>query len=561
MADTQATWREATDNVRAGGVVFSDNHPFIISRYESTATGYHLYSVPDNRSTLTIKVSGQEEHFIAPNDNIITFKNGNYFGLEYISYNNILSFQYIEGEDIIGYSTVSNKPYTHSSVKTYPRIFYVNIGGQDYPVYTREISETFVYETEADYYYISSFDYISRATNETIGYEWLPSFPGSIPTARTGIVTMLGYPNQQPIIDFLAGNTSSKPQYPGDASSTGGGNGTFYDDNYEIPFSDCPGINAIDLGFTSIYVPDVTTCQNIARWLWSDDFDESIKLNYISPFDNIISLSIVPIDLSNHTISGILRVGNVDSDIACDRLVGNQQYQSIDCGTLFIQEKWGNFLDYNSNYALYLPMIGYRSLKPDDLVNGNISIHYWADVLTGNVVAEVGTEKQDGIFHVLYTYNGNMFYNLAFSGANFMSMYNQQLSATSSGLNNAVQSLGQMASGNVIGALGGLTSLFTGQQMAQRQYETAKPDYGRGGNNGGNSGLFSCRYPYLIQCRAIEQVPDNYRSLQGIPAQLYRKLGDLTGYTEIESVIVNTLTCTEEEQIQIVQQLKEGVIL
>ena len=552
MAD--ATWREATDNVRAGGVVFEDNHPFIIVPIENVASGYKYPIAPDSRSTLTVRVAGQETDVVEQNDDIIKFKNGNYFGIEYVGYRQLNRFVYIEGQEVLGTTTVSNLPYTQYWLEDYPRYFFVTIGGQDYPVYAREISETFVYPTDPQYYYIQFADYVSFATNETIGYMWRPDFPTTLGQGQYGFVGELGYPDAQPIVNFLAGNSSSKPDYPGDPSQTGGGSGYFYSQNDVIDIPALPSIQAIDFGFATIYNPSIANIQAVASWLWSDDFDEAIKLNYISPFDNIVGLSIVPVNVSS--VSGILRVGNVDSNIAVPRVTA--QYGEIDCGSLNVKEFWGSFLDYNASYSIYLPFIGYRALKPDDMVNGELGVVYHYDLLTGIVVAFIWARKEDGIKHVLYTYTGNMFYNVAFSGANFMSLYNQQLSATTSGINNAMSSVGQIASGNI---LGGLTSLITGTQQAQRQYDTAKPDYGRGGNNGGNAGLFGIRYPYLVQSLPIGQTPKNYKNLQGIPSQIYKKLSDLSGYTEIDAVIVNTLTCTEEEQEQIIQQLKEGVIL
>ena len=177
----------------------------------------------------------------------------------------------------------------------------------------------------------------------------------------------------------------------------------------------------------------------------------------------------------------------------------------------------------------------------------------------------VGATKE-GIYHILYNYTGNVFYNCSFSGANFMAMYNQQLAATSSGISNAVQSLGQigssLASGNIYGAAGGLANLLTGQAMAQRQYDTAKPDYGRGGNGSGNGGYFGRRKPYLIQTLPIGQPPENYEAYQGVPSMITAELRDLTGYTEIDTVICDTLTrCTQDEKNTIISLLKSGVII
>lgn len=554
---THATWEQATDNVRTGGVVFEDNYPFTIVPIENVAAGYKYPIAPNSRSTLTIRVSGEESVYVEPNDDIIKFKNGNYFGIEYLGYRQVYRFVYIQGEEVVGRSTVSDLPYTQMWNDDYPRSFSVSIGGQDYPVYARELSETFVYSTDPQSYYIQYADYISLATNETIGYMWRPEFPTTLGLGQYGFVGELGYPNAQPIVDFLAGNTSSKPDYPGDPSGAGGGDGTYYTDDYDMDWPGCPGISALSLGFTSIYVPTPEIAQSIAAWLWSDDFDENIKMNYISPFDNIISLSIVPIKADDLAIPSFLRIGNVESGIECPKLPASEQYQELDMGTVNVPEKWGSFLDFNAQYYIFLPMIGFRALRPDDMVSGKISVRYWCDMLTGGVTCNIMANKPGEKNHILYTYNGNMLYGVAFSGANFMSQYNQQLAATTSGLNSAVSAVSNLASGNLAGAFSSLLGIGT----AQRQYDTAKPDYGRGGNSGGNMGLFATRYPYLIRIRAIEQTPDHYKHLVGVPSQISAQLSTLSGYTEVDSVAVDTLTCPQEEKEAIYKLLKGGVYL
>lgn len=545
----EATWREAMDTIRAGNVRLKDNHPF-------TATGFkYAQEKFINTPAITLEVSCE-----APNEKTIEFKDGSLFGFEFLGPDTqymyaVREFIYFPEYEVIGH-TNNGTPYTWA--QNYQCINWVEDHDQTatltLPVTRCALSFGMFLNNDGsidmDSYELMGIIYPTQAIGATL--QWDYNYADTMQWETRGIFGYLE--SQSHIVDWLCGQFSPPTEYPGDASNTGGGSGYFYSQNDVIDIPALPSIQAIDFGFATIYNPSIANIQAIASWLWSDDFDEAIKLNYISPFDNIVGLSIVPVNVSS--VSGILRVGNVDSNIAVPRVTA--QYGEIDCGTLDVHEFWGSFLDYNASYSIYLPFIGYRALKPDDMVNGELGVVYHYDLLTGIVVAFIWARKEDGIKHVLYTYSGNMFYNVAFSGANFMSLYNQQLSATTSGINNAMSSVGQIASGNIAG---GLTSLITGTQQAQRQYDTAKPDYGRGGNNGGNAGLFGIRYPYLIQSLPIGQTPKNYKNLQGIPSQIYKKLGDLTGYTEIDAVIVNTLTCTEEEQLQIIQQLKEGVIL
>ena len=552
-----ATWRQAMDNIRAGQIRLSDNRPF-------TATGFYYGIAHSKFDTtpsviLTIDIGG------SPNEAYIEFKDGSKFGIEFLSADssriNYRHFIYFSEYDIIGY-TNAGTPFTWSDSSNLPATFPIQFTPD--PLVTEPCTVDKLVcsfgmflnndgTIDMDSYTLKYIDYAYSGHSEHVTL-WQYNYSNFMSDDTTTYGTFGYLESQSHIVDWLCGQFSPPTEYPGENSQTGGGSGNFINQNDVIDIPPLPSIQAIDFGFATIYNPSIANIQAVASWLWSDDFDEAIKLNYISPFDNIVGLAIVPVNVSS--VAGILRVGNVDSNIAVPRVTN--QYGEIDCGVINVKEYWGSFLDYNASYSIYLPFIGYRALKPDDMVNGELGVVYHYDLLTGIVIAFVWARKEDNIKHVLYTYTGNMFYNVAFSGANFMSLYNQQLSATTSGINNAMSSIGQIASGNIAG---GITSLITGTAQAQRQYDTAKPDYGRGGNNGGNAGLFSIRYPYIIQSLPIGQTPGNYKQLQGIPSQIYSKLGDLTGYTEIESVIVNTLTCTEEEQIQIVQQLKEGVIL
>lgn len=543
---TPHTWQEATDNIRSGNIALKNNVRFAVSNYKYLDEKWS--NIPPIR--LRIKVMTQND------EKIITFRDGSYWGIvnEGASGNqwDVGYFMYLQGHEVIG-QTANGTPYTwHDMGAVLRRIEYSPDGVHTYELDTMEIELGFAMLIKNDGtfedYALYGVLYPAIATG-IVYYE--VNYNNTIIDDFVGI---WGYPEaSSDIINWLCGEQAEPEHFPGDPSGSGGATGWFISENDTIDIPPLPSIQAIDFGFSTLYNPTTAQMQSIAAWLWSDDFDENIKLNFVSPFDNIIALSLIPWGLT--TVAGILRIGNVDSNIPVARVT--KQYDEVDCGSINVLEYWGSFLDYNATYSIWLPYIGFRSLKPDDMVNGTIGVVYHIDILTGCVVAYIWTRKEDNIKHVLYTYSGNMNYNVAFSGANFMSMYNQQLAATTSGINNAVQSISKALSGDITGAV----DLLTGQAQAKRQYETAKPDYGRGGNGSGGAGIFGIRYPYIVQCLPIGQVPDNYMSLNGVPSQTYAKLSTLTGYTEIDRVIVNTLTCTEDEQKQIVALLKEGVIL
>lgn len=548
-----ATWREALDNVRAGNVALKDNTRFSVGRYN------YIDDIMVDYPQIILEI---QTIVGTPDEAVITFRDGSIFGFGYTgndsgNFHDVYEFVNIKGYPVIGQTTYGTD-YTWKQdngvlnyVEWTPQGSSLAIAGEaDRCAMCFGIPVGQDGNIDPSEYLIWSILYATHATG-SLG-SWTYSYNNSFYWETRGEFGSLQ--SESHVVDFLAGEQAEPEHFPGDPSGSGGGSGWFISENDTIDIPPLPSIQAIDFGFSTLYNPTTAQMQAIAAWLWSDDFDENIKLNFVSPFENIIALSLIPWGLT--TVAGILRIGNVDSGIPVARVVN--QYDEVNCGSINVLEYWGSFLDYNATYSIWLPYIGFRSLKPDDMVNGTIGVVYHIDILTGCVVAYIWTIKEDGIKHVLYTYSGNMNYNVAFSGANFMSMYNQQLAATTSGINNAVQSIGKALSGDITGAV----DLLTGQAQAKRQYETAKPDYGRGGNGSGNAGIFGIRYPYIVQCLPIGQPPENYEAYQGVPSMITAELGDLTGYTEIDTVICDTLTrCTQDEKNTIISLLKSGVII
>ena len=382
----------------------------------------------------------------------------------------------------------------------------------------------------------------------------------------------------QPLYDYLAGYAAEHIDYPGSPTGEGGGNGTQIWPDGDILGGHLPTINPLELGFVKLYNPSEAQVRSMSDWLWSADFDSNIMKNAAAPLDNIISLSLVPINIETQTVENLI-VGNVESNIGMNKI--ENPFGSFECGELDIDEGYGGFLDYDVNMTLFLPFIGYRSIMADDVMNGKISIKYSYDLISGLVISEVFAIKRnikDGNIYkkLINEYSGNMLYQIPFSGANFMSMYNQQLQATVAGnqnflsqIGNAVSAGANLAAGNVLGAFGNALSIFSGndqQKLIDRQYETAKPEYGRGGTIGGSSGLFSKRKPYLISSIPLNKVPgdlDNlnvYNELLGIPSEGWYKLEDLQGYTEVKEAKIN-FKCEDDEAAEILQLLKSGVYL
>jgi len=559
-----ATPTDAIQNILQGNIYLKPNTRGTLALLSQESAQNYTYSVGTLGCYIDILPYDVYDDNNKPKYNIV-FKNGNFV--------EITLTETISGQDVTG-TSISKKFNVVADDGTTVLNTY-NLGSETLPR-TKVVSGDTVYNEQ--WYY--SLTYWAQAGMRLYSNS-VPSAWSSWEHPRETWAAYLGNSNnvimngastytvtESHFIDFLASDESQGTKYPGEHSTTGGGEGTFYAQNDGVPFAHLPTVQPIDFGFTSIYLPTETDMLNISGWLWSDDFTENIKMNYISPFDNILGIALIPIDRSLiKTENTFFKIGNVtNNNIRLDKIKSNQneitQYIDYPCGSLNIAEYWGNFIDYDASYSIFLPFVGFRSLRTDDILNGSIEVTYHIDLLTGQAVCEIGATKEDNVFHVLYSFPCNIFYNIAFSGANYMSMYNQQLSATSSGINNLVSSIGQIAGGiatqNPLGVIGGAVNLITGQAQAKREYETAKPDIGRGGNSGGNAGIFSQRTPYIIQCLPIGQAPDKYNELLGVPSMIYEALSDLEGYTEIHAINLDSINASSAEKSELISIMTSG---
>lgn len=373
--------------------------------------------------------------------------------------------------------------------------------------------------------------------------DWIPS------------VTLWNQDDWSSIPDwFWDGNqVDNNPDYPPPDDDDTGGFGSYDDINDEIDVPPFPTISALGSGLVNLYSPSTSQLQAFSSWLWSASYYDNVIKNQSSPMENIIAFGFVPINVN--TVSSTFKVGNLDSELAANACA--TEYIEIDCGSLDVPEHFGGFLDYNADYQIYLPYIGFKPMRADDFTKGNIKVVYHVDILTGNTQAYVVCQNGTRNKHILYSYVGNCFTELPISGANFARMKQGQMTSVMSGVTSLVGAGVSIATGNIGGAISGVM----GAIEAKQNYDIQKPDYEHGGGLSGNA-LFTYRTPYIIQTRYETNYPTNYKSLIGIPSRVYKILGNLSGFTKIESVIVDTLThCTKEEKENIINILKEGVLL
>jgi hypothetical protein len=340
------------------------------------------------------------------------------------------------------------------------------------------------------------------------------------------------------------------PDGPDGPSEPGGGEGDRDDVDVPVPIPGLPPISAADTGFVTLFNPNSAQIKNLANYMWSSGFDIATFKNIVAnPIDCILGLNIIPFT-PNHGDPDTVKVGNIDTGLSFPTVAN--QFQEIDCGSVQVSEYWGSYLDYSpyTKISLYLPYIGIVPLDIDEVQGKALAIKYHVDVLSGACIAYLlcGTS-------VLYSYIGQCSCNVPITSNDFTNTVN--------GVLGIAGNIGSLV------AVGGMSSPFTaagsaikaGAAMASNAINMLKPNVQKSGAMAGTGGLMGTQYPYIIKQRPRQSVPAGQNTFKGYPSNIAVKLGDLSGYTEVDEVHLDGIPATDAEMNEILQLLSEGVYI
>ena len=332
------------------------------------------------------------------------------------------------------------------------------------------------------------------------------------------------------------------PFEPGGESGTGGGTGNFDGTGDDIGFPSIPTLSAVDTGFITLFNPSIGELNSLSNYMWSGGFDlATFKKLFADPMDCILGLSIVPVDVPNGS-SREVKVGNISTGITMTTAAS--QFVTVDCGTLNVKEFWGAYLDYDpfTKAEIYLPYIGTHPLAVDDIMNKAVHVEYHIDILSGACCAMVKCGNS-----VIYSFVGQCSCSIPVTANDWTNVINGALSIAAS--------IGSMV------ATGGASAPMALTDIASTAVNSMKPNVEKSGSIGGMGGMLGVQTPYLILTRPRQALPKNQNRFSGYPSFITRKLSDVSGYTEIESIHLENIGATEQELSEIESLLKGGVIL
>jgi hypothetical protein len=299
----------------------------------------------------------------------------------------------------------------------------------------------------------------------------------------------------------------------------------------------------------TIWNPSQAQLNNLASFLWSTDFVDTIKKILQSPMDALISLALFPVTPptdGTHNIS----LGYIDSGVAAPRV--SDQFMTVQTSGLVVPHKYNSYLDYApyTRAEIFLPFIGFCPLNINDIMGKSVDITYNIDLLSGVCTAIVHANAQS-----LYSYSGNMAMFLPLSAGNWARMLTPIF-----GMVGGITSLAAGIGGVMSGA-----PLLPSTGMAVRGAESIGNMDGnsvsRSSGISGNAGIMGDYQPFIVVTRPINDKPTTYDNNIGQTYNKSAQLGTLSGFTVIEEAHIEGMNATDAEKQEIEQLLKEGVIL
>ena len=377
---------------------------------------------------------------------------------------------------------------------------------------------------------------------------------------------------QDPVdIDDIIKVRGEDPSQDVDPSGPGGGGGSYvpgpgggqggYIPGDPVDVPPLPVGGSAETGSIKSFLVTPTIIKAVFNRLWNNNIFDVITWQKIieEPLDAIVSLICVPVT-PTASGSGNIQLGNIDTQVAAP--VITNQYVQVNAGSVTVPEFWGSALDYSpyTKIQIFVPGVGIRPLKPEDVIRQPLSLVYNFDVLTGNFTAHLKCGQS-----VLYKFPGNMKATIPITSRIYSA-----LEAVMKGAGSTVNSY---ATGAMIAASrpdataqnvdAAATNAAAGTAVsAAINVAMSKTQIQRSGDISGSASLLDDFVPYLIIHRPVQSLANNFKKFKGYPANMTAVLSSLSGYTEIEYVHLENISgATDEELVMIERLLKSGVII
>lgn len=305
----------------------------------------------------------------------------------------------------------------------------------------------------------------------------------------------------------------------------------------------------------TVYNPTASQLGDLGGYLWDNDLIDILRKIWQNPLDGIISLIQVYATPTTGGNSNII-LGYLDSGVS-SKVVSNQ-FVTIDCGTITVEELNENCLDYipYTKMELYLPFIGITEIDTNEFMSGQINVKYKVDVYTGTCLAEVKCIRNRDLRNgaILYTFNGNCSQQIPLTSGDARGLFGTLVGAAGLALGIASGGATVMTAAGALGAASKVAGAVESTSSREMLH------VGHSGNLSANAGIMGQKKPYLIINRERPYNANSYNKYYGFPANKTVRPGNYSGFLRLRAGRLRS-AATEAEKNEIYEWIMKGVIM
>ena len=411
-------------------------------------------------------------------------------------------------------------------------------------------------------------------------YNWIPSVRNDFNYYKQGVYF---------VVQSEGGGGGAEDPYAGGGySDVGGGDPdeqNFDEESDVISEPALPIFSATGSGMVTAYVPTIGEINSIADYLIDPNIIQALAGSVLKLSDVILGINIFPFQVPAANSKEVkLNLMGAHLSTGVTSHYADNQFVTMDMGSIQIEKCWDNCLDYNpyTRISIFLPFCGYYELDTDEVMGKTVNVKYKVDVMTGSCVALVIVDGS-----VLYQFAGQCASQIPVSSVSFDGMISSMIDlglsiagaqAAVGGASAAAEEAGQaflnakndysqIAAGERVQATHENLVNVKGSAGRQLMGATAsailssKGFYTHAGGLSSAPGFLGVRKPFIIKKIPKQSIPEGYGVMRGYPSNIYSKLGDLSGYTEVEEIQLNIPNATVAEIAECERILKAGCYL
>lgn len=318
-------------------------------------------------------------------------------------------------------------------------------------------------------------------------------------------------------------------------------------------------ITTSSFGAQLIYNP--INAKNFIKWVGDSGVNiDNWRRLFANPVDVITSIKMYNLDLVSHdsdhvthndntNILGVVNseLPNYSIDIGYNNIISG--------GTLFLSAYYGNYADFTSmTYQIFIPFVGFATLRACDVVNTILNLKYAVDFSTGSAVAFLTANEK-----LIYTAPCNVAGDIPLT---ISDRFSQEI-------NNSIIAL-KTAGGAILGAATKNPSQIMGaaENLGGLQLQTHYTNRGAISSINAYKLLPAfverTRYDLFLPSDEQQYLGANYQTYSGAPSTQFDTIvncADSNGYVESDVVYITSETATAAEKDEIINLIKTGIYL